>query len=192
MTYYTSDLHLGHENILKQRTMFSTVEEMNTFLIEKWNKKIKKNDEVYIVGDFSYRSKTPVQEYLQMLNGSKHLIIGNHDADWLKKISEEEKSRLLISTEHMKIIKTNKIKITLCHYPMLEWSGSRYASAGNSFLIHGHIHDAKNDIYNYIKDNQPTALNCGTDINGFEPVTLEELIKNNQEWYGRESTCINQ
>ena len=85
MTYYTSDLHLGHENILKQRTMFSTVEEMNTFLIEKWNKKIKKNDEVYIVGDFSYRSKTPVQEYLQMLNGSKHLIIGNHDADWLKK-----------------------------------------------------------------------------------------------------------
>ncbi len=40
MTYYTSDLHLGHENILKQRTIFTNVEVMNSFLIEKWNRRI--------------------------------------------------------------------------------------------------------------------------------------------------------
>ena len=39
--------------------------------------------------------------------------------------------------------------------------------------------------YKYIKENLPCALNAGVDINGFEPVTFEELLMNNNEWYGR-------
>ena len=69
MELFTSDLHLGHENVLKHRTMFDTIEEMNETLINNWNKKVHKSDDVYIVGDFSYRSKIPVETYLERLKG---------------------------------------------------------------------------------------------------------------------------
>ncbi len=185
MEFFVSDLHLGHENILKERPMFHTVEEMDEALIANWNKKVHKNDAVYILGDFSYRSKMPVREYLERLKGKKHLILGNHDSDWLKQAQYEELSAHFVSIDSLITFKRNKLRITLCHYPMLEWSGSRYASAGGSYLIHGHIHNSKNEIYDYIQKNQPTALNCGVDINNFEPVTFEELIENNRIWYHR-------
>ena len=54
MKYYTSDLHFGHKNIIKYEDRpFSSIEEMDEALIDKWNKKVKKNDEVYILGDFA-------------------------------------------------------------------------------------------------------------------------------------------
>lgn len=46
MEFFTSDLHLGHENILAIRPMFRTVAEMNEALIANWNKKVHKNDTV--------------------------------------------------------------------------------------------------------------------------------------------------
>ena len=177
MELFTSDLHLGHENVLKHRTMFDTIEEMNETLINNWNKKVHKSDDVYIVGDFSYRSKIPVETYLERLKGKKHLILGNHDPDWLKQSQYEKLSQYFCSINSFHTFKKNKVQITLCHFPMLEWSGSRYASKGASYLIHGHIHNNKNKIYEYIKGNQPTALNCGVDVNNFEPVTFEELIE---------------
>lgn len=185
MELFTSDLHLGHENVLKHRTMFNTIEEMNETLINNWNKKVHKSDDVYIVGDFSYRSKIPVETYLERLKGKKHLILGNHDPDWLKQSQYEKLSQYFCSINSFHTFKKNKVQITLCHFPMLEWSGSRYASKGASYLIHGHIHNNKNKIYEYIKGNQPTALNCGVDVNNFEPVTFEELIENNRIWYER-------
>lgn len=185
MEYFTSDLHLGHESVLRHRSIFKTIEEMNETLIANWNKKVHKNDVVYILGDLSYHSKIPVKNYLERLNGKKYLILGNHDSDWLKQSQYDELSQYFLGIETMITIKKNKVQITLCHYPMLEWSGSRYASKGVSYLIHGHIHSRKNEIYEYIKDNQPTALNCGVDVNNFEPVTFEELIENNRIWYDR-------
>lgn len=190
MDYYTSDLHLGHENILKHRPMFETIEEMNEVLIDNWNKKVKNDDIIYIVGDFSFRSKTPVEDFLERLKGKKHLILGNHDSCWLKKSKYETLSQYFESICHMNVFnisKKKKIQATLCHYPMLEWNESRYASNVVSYLIHGHIHNNKDDVYDYIKEHQPTALNCGVDVNNFEPVTLEELIENNKIWYDRKS-----
>ena len=35
------------------------------------------------------------------------------------------------------------------------------------------------------KRYQPHALNAGVDINGFEPVTFENLKENNNRWYER-------
>ena len=186
MIYFTSDLHLGHGTALKYRTMFSSVAEMDATLISNWNRKVHKNDIVYILGDFSYHSKTPAEEYLSQLKGKKRLILGNHDSDWLTAKRYEELSKYFESIDSLVTFKKDKKKITLCHFPMLEWPGSRYAHKNDSsYLIHGHIHAKKDNIYEYIKENQPTALNCGVDINNLEPVTFEELIANNRTWYER-------
>lgn len=192
---FTSDLHLGHNNIIvtcnrNEETCgknFPSIEEMNDFLIEKWNAKVNDDDEVYILGDMSFRSSVSVKTYLYRLKGRKHLIVGNHDFQWMKNINDMTEFFETVST--LEIIKHDKKLITLCHYPMLEWNGSRRAnnqSTSISWLIHGHIHNSKENVYEYIRDNQPCALNAGVDINHFEPVTFEELLANNNRWYGRE------
>lgn len=182
-TFFTSDLHLGHKNILSIRSQFNDVDEHDNFLIEQWNKKVEKNDEVYILGDLSFRSENPISYYLSRMNGKKHLIVGNHDGYWIR---QNDLSEWFESVDYLKIMKYEKKQITLCHYPMLEWPGSRYTNSSTSFLIHGHIHgETASTVFEYIKKYQPHALNAGVDINHFEPVTFEELKENNEKWYNR-------
>ena len=58
MTYFTSDLHFGHSNIIKLcNRPFADVESMDAALIENWNKKVKKNDTVYVLGDIVWDKK---------------------------------------------------------------------------------------------------------------------------------------
>ena len=56
MIWFTSDLHLGHVNVLQfQNRPFADIDEMNEALIANINAKVKKNDELWILGDFSFR-----------------------------------------------------------------------------------------------------------------------------------------
>ena len=51
---------------------------MEQTLINNWNSRITKNDEVYILGDmFWYNEEAP--RILSELKGRKYLILGNHD-----------------------------------------------------------------------------------------------------------------
>ena len=82
MIYFTIDMHLGHENIIRLcNRPFSNVEEMDQALIDNWNRRVQPQDTIYILGDLMFRNKKPPEEYLRQLNGKKHLIIGNHDRD---------------------------------------------------------------------------------------------------------------
>ena len=57
MVYFTSDLHLGHRNIISlQYRPFESVEEMDRALIDNFNSVVKKNDTVFILGDICYQS----------------------------------------------------------------------------------------------------------------------------------------
>ena len=57
MNYYTSDLHLGHKNVIKfDNRPYSDVDEMDDCLIKNWNNKVTDNDDVYIVGDFAFKA----------------------------------------------------------------------------------------------------------------------------------------
>lgn len=193
---YISDLHLGHTNILgmgkngelTKRKMFQDISEMNEYIITQWNEHVDADDEVWIAGDLSYRSGIDVGKYLSRMAGHKHLIIGNHDVKWMKNV---ELSKYFESVSHMEIIKEGSRAITICHYPLMEWAQSRrakYSLDGYSWLIHGHIHDSTTcDAYRYIKEKPlPCALNAGFDIPGNDyPVTFEELLENNDKWYGR-------
>ena len=50
--FFTSDLHFGHENVLRfDNRPFETVEEMDDELIKRWNDKVAKGDLVYVLGD---------------------------------------------------------------------------------------------------------------------------------------------
>ena len=79
--FFTSDHHFGHSNIIKFcKRPFKDVEEMNEVLIERWNEKINPEDEVYHIGDFAMtKDNELVANILDKLNGTKYLIVGNHE-----------------------------------------------------------------------------------------------------------------
>ena len=178
MIYYISDLHLGHSGIINLcNRPFTNVEEMDETIIDNWNKKVKQCDTVYIVGDFIWQDSKP-EKYLERLNGKKILVVGNHDK-WAKK---EQYARYFERITQYEEVSLNGHQITLCHYPMIEWKNSRKKGTNRlGYLIYGHIH---NNIYPEYKIlfELPNALNAGADINGFVPVSFDELIINNEKF----------
>ena len=52
MRYYIADQHFYHRSLLTSmdKRPFSTVEEMNQYMIDQWNSRVKPDDEVIILG----------------------------------------------------------------------------------------------------------------------------------------------
>ena len=82
-----SDTHFNHYNILtfhnedgsEVRPGFSSLKEMNECMIDNWNSVVKQGDKVYHLGDVFFGPKEWFQENWPKLNGSKRLVVGNHD-----------------------------------------------------------------------------------------------------------------
>ena len=176
MIYFTSDLHLGHKYIIALcNRPFESVEEMDSTLIENWNRKVKKNDLVYLIGDVVW-DKKKVAYYMEQLTGRKILIAGNHDSAWINR--EECKGCFETVLPYLEV-HLNSHPITMCHYPMLEWKSSREEIKRKlGYHIHGHIHNRISEEY-YQLFLQFNALNAGVDVNEYEPVSFDELVLNN-------------
>lgn len=172
MIYYIADTHFGHENVMKfDNRPFASADEMDQTIINNWNAIVNERDDVYILGDFAYRSGKPYSWYLQQLKGCKHLIVGNHDSKLLKDTVAME---YFVSVDTMAKIVDNSQSVILCHYPIIEWDGY----FRNSYHVYGHIHNAKNRAYEVMAEEE-RALNAGCMINQYMPVTLDQLIVNN-------------
>jgi len=189
MEMFIADTHFGHENILKEcRREFSSVEEMDRCLVDNINSRMTRGDILYILGDFSYRSKRPVKEYLEAIKPKKILIVGNHDESWLKKLTAEEKKRYFLGIYPQYGFKRYGVEVHCCHYPMLAWSRSHYFA--ESLAICGHIHKQRDEtIAARLFSEVKTQFNAGADINGYRPVTLRELVENNMRFYNRQYTA---
>ena len=177
MIFFIADTHFGHANIIKMcHRPFADVDEMDQTMIELWNKRVSGADTVYIVGDLMFRCQDP-EAILRQLKGKKHLILGNHDGTWTSKVEAE---KYFDSVENMMEISDGKHGITLCHYPLLTWKHSV-----RSYMIHGHIHNDTSADYWPLICIRENVLNAGVDINGFQPVTFDELMENNRAWKAR-------
>ena len=67
--------------------------------------------------------------------------------------------------------------LTLCHYPMVTWKHTI-----RSYMIHGHIHaDTGADFWPLLRCRE-NVLNAGVDVNGYRPVTFDELVENNRKF----------
>ena len=174
MIYFTSDPHFGHANILSMcGRPYADIDQMNADLISRWNARVQGGDTVYILGDLFFRCENP-EPILMQLKGKKHLVLGNHDRSWIDRVDTEKyfaSVSLMVETE------TQACGLTLCHYPLLTWRNEK-----RSYMIHGHIHgNTDQDFWPLLRDRE-RVLNAGVDVNGFQPVTLEELIENNRRW----------
>lgn len=83
-----SDTHFNHANILKftdntgkiiRGDKFSSTKEMDEFMVDRWNSVVKPGDKVYHLGDVMFGDPEYFAKLWTKLNGSKRLIVGNHD-----------------------------------------------------------------------------------------------------------------
>ncbi|GBU27251.1 hypothetical protein R84B8_00780 [Treponema sp. R8-4-B8] len=174
MIYFTADNHFCHNNIiLSCLRPFKDVDEMNNEMIHRWNNVVKKNDEIYILGDFMYKGKgKDANEILSKLNGRKYLIKGNHE----KYLNEKEfNSDAFEWIKDYYVLKYEGLKIVLFHFPMLSWDGSYHGS----IHLYGHVHNSGikyPDFGEKLKLLGYRAINIGVDVNDFYPVSIKEII----------------
>jgi calcineurin-like phosphoesterase family protein len=83
--FVISDTHFGHTNSWEKFKLpngdplrpFTSTEEMDETMVERWNAVVKPQDTVYHLGDVVINKKS--LHHVKRLNGKKRLIRGNHD-----------------------------------------------------------------------------------------------------------------
>lgn len=167
--FFTSDNHFFHKNIIKYESRpFKSIEEMTEVMLNKWNTKINKNDQVYILGDFAFGNPEEICNLLDKLNGNKFLIRGNHD----HVIKNKEVRDKFGWVKDYYLLKYDGLKIVLFHYPIAVWDCKHY----NSLHLFGHIHSNQAD-HHLLNNKQENSYNVGVDVNNYEPILLEEILK---------------
>lgn len=156
--WFSSDLHFSHQNIIKfepkSRGWFDNVDEMNEHIIDTWNTHVQPEDTVYVLGDVALG---PIQESMQnvaSLNGTKHLISGNHCRTWKgnKKLRERDFSLYFESgfstIQDEMYLRLGDTPVVLSHFPYAGDSGDedRYVEHRprdfGLWNICGHVHSA--------------------------------------------------
>lgn len=161
--WFTSDTHFNHENILKfegGRPEFSSVEEMNEVMIENWNSVVKPGDRIYHLGDVFFGSREEFKKLWPRLNGSKRLIVGNHDdikflssGGFFKKVYMWR-----MFTEH---------NFVASHVPLHPNSLYRHKKQKWLKNVHGHTH--RNG------PSDPNYRSVCVEMTNYTPVHLDEL-----------------
>ncbi len=164
-TFVISDLHLGHENILKFcERPYSSIEEHDAHIISSWNSVVSSDDNVYMLGDFCLGGVEMAKNYSKQLNG-RMCVLSNpwhHDRRWLQPMTDEKNqydSTYLMKTNETRrgyrkaymhfvefvspivVLEENvgerypKVTV-LCHYPFEVWDRKHHGSTH----LFGHIH----------------------------------------------------
>ena len=184
MNYYISDLHIGHENILRfDNRPFADVNEMNNKLIENWNARVRSDDTVYILGDFIWAKESEWPSIVGSLGGNKVLIRGNHDPKQFSAVTK----RMFQEITDLKEIKDSGKHVVMCHYPIPFF---RASFASTAFMLYGHVHQTIE--YEYIaklrREVKANSTGYGTPNGNFinvgcmmpymdyTPRTLDEIV----------------
>lgn len=135
--FFIADLHFGHKNALAfDCRPFKTIEEHDEFLIKNWNDTVGIDDDVWILGDFSWHNATKTIEIFKQLNGNKHLCIGNHDKKLLKNRQVRELFVEIVDYKEIQISKD--CGIVLSHYPIPCFNNHYYGW----YHFYGHTHNS--------------------------------------------------
>lgn len=163
--YFTSDLHFGHELMLKKYPNFrkgANAAEMDENLIAVWNALITPEDVVYDLGDVSFHKDfARTYEILRRLNGRHFLVLGNHDEQIVARKNELLSRRkadgnfVFEQIADYAFVRLFRVSAALSHYPMSEWGGCHKGS----LMLYGHLHANIAQIAGRV-------LNVGFDLHG--------------------------
>lgn len=196
--YFSSDQHYWHNNVIRYCARpYATVDEMNEDMVLKWNSVVKPEDSVYCLGDFSLAFRA-VETFSFRLNGTRYLVPGNHDfchsyhkhgrksenqEKWIQKYKDYG---WIVLPEQTTLDIDGLGTVNLCHHPYGDENSSdndagyqdKYAKwrpvDDGKVLLCGHIHEKW-----HTKESSKGTLmvNVGVDVNGFMPVSQEQIVE---------------
>ncbi|HDZ75140.1 MAG TPA: metallophosphoesterase [Aurantimonas coralicida] len=157
-TFFTADTHFGHARIIEMcGRPFRSIEEHDAALVAAWNRRVTAKDRVWFLGDFGKGSTEHLLKIFRKLNGSTHLVRGNHDAPGIA-------AWPWASVHDIANINVDGQRLVLCHYPIASWAGAH----GGAVHLHGHAHG---------RLRVPgLACDVGVDVWDYRPVTLAEIM----------------
>ena len=178
-SFVISDTHFSHTNSWEKFKLpdgsplrpFSSNEEMDEAMVERWNAVVKPSDYVYHLGDVAIAKRG--LELVRRLNGHKRLIMGNHDI-YPNKLYHD------VGFEKVSGVRVFVDKYVLSHIPLHpDCVTDRF-----KVNVHGHLHSNRvmisrevNMGYGYETISEPdTRYMCVcVEQTNFTPVSFEEL-----------------
>jgi calcineurin-like phosphoesterase family protein len=131
---------------------------MNKSIIDTINTTVGIDDSLYILGDFAFRGKDPIEYRERIICKDIHVLIGNHDRekDFVKHLISSENSYGFSSVQPVKEIIYCNQRIYLSHYASRVWP----ASHKGSWMLYGHSHSKLNEED---KNSNRKTLDVGVD-----------------------------
>ena len=197
MIYYIADCHFFHSalNEKMDKRGFACCEEMNEYMIKKWNDKVTRADTVVILGDLSFGTVEETNELIHRLKGKLCLITGNHDK--YVKSANFDKDRFEW-IDNYRVITDSQKKVVCCHYPIPFCDGQyrlKHSGEPKTYMLYGHVHNTRDEVLMkkiiemigstpYVPiaaEHERTIpcnmINCFCMRSDYEPLTLSEWIK---------------
>jgi calcineurin-like phosphoesterase family protein len=168
--FVISDTHFGHTNSWEKFKLpdgsplrpFTSTEEMDETMIERWNAKVQPQDTVYHLGDVVINKK-----YLHLvnrLNGRKILIRGNHDI-----FGDDDYYN--VGFEQIHGVRVFVDKFILSHIPLHPDCVTERFKVN----VHGHLH-ANEVMTGYYRDEiDPRYLCVSVEHTNYEPLHFDEV-----------------
>lgn len=178
--FVTSDTYFGRNFATTElKRKFSSLDEMNKTLIDRWNQKVSEDDIVYHLGNFSWDPITAVKT-IKRLNGKIKLLPGQWDYS-AREIVKQFPDKIEIIEDNLIYLEDEGQSYILSSWPFIKWPGMLNQVA----LLHGSVPEKRTNNL-----EKSLAINVATDHWKFAPVKLQfitELIKEvNQSLYEQE------
>ena len=153
----SSDQHLGHKNITKYRTQFSSAEEHHNFVFENLATNVGKRDTLYLLGDVAF-DKYWLDKIKSIRCHHKKLILGNH-------CSEHHSIKALADAFDSIDSLLSKRNVWFSHCPI-----HPQEMRNRLFNVHGHLH-------NQIIPDDKRYINVCLEHTNYKPISFADIME---------------
>jgi calcineurin-like phosphoesterase family protein len=178
--FVISDTHFGHTNSWEKFKLpngdplrpFTSTEEMDETMVERWNAVVRPQDTVYHLGDVVINRKS--LHHVKRLNGKKRLVRGNHD------IFKDEDYRE-VGFESLYGVRVFVDQFILSHIPLHPDCVTERFRVN----VHGHLHANEvmrtrtNMVHGYmtglVTEPDPCYLCVSVEHTNYEPLHFDEV-----------------
>jgi len=190
--FATSDWHVGHHNVIDfSNRPFKDTRDMHRVLINNYNSTVPEDGICYFVGDMGMGNPLTLKHVIKELNGTKILVLGNHD----KGLNKMYSLGFDVVTFGA-IFDICGEQVTMTHCPLRDtyredtskmkegelcpnWHGEhrkkykKYTIPNwGQYHLHGHIHSPNSGQSKKIEGRQ---MDVGVDANGYRPVSWSAI-----------------
>ena len=189
--FWTSDWHIAHARSIEfDKRPFKDLNHMHEVLINNYNASVSPDSVCYFLGDVGMGKADEVKKVISRLNGTKVLVLGNHDRNMISMYSQG--FDVVLNTA---VIYIGESRVSMSHCPLPgifredvtgmknampedNWHGEhknqRFTSQDLTvdFHLHGHIHSS---FHNGKPRSTDRQYDVGVPHNDYRPVSLKQI-----------------